>query len=83
MKAYSTNLREKIALAYEHYDYTLDDVAELFDVGRRIVARFVQKRRAGLTLAPLPHAGGYPTALAAQTLIAGRAARQHTLGKGS
>src|SRR5947209_13855537 len=68
MKAYSTDLREKIALAYEHHDYTLDDVAELFDVGRRTVARFVQMRRAGLSLAPKPHAGGYPTALTAQTL---------------
>src|SRR5436305_223288 len=68
MKAYSTDLREKIALAYEHNDYTLDGVAELFDVGRRTVARFVQKRRAGLSLAPRPHAGGYPTALTAKTL---------------
>jgi transposase len=68
MKAYSTDLREKIALAYEHHDYTLDDVAELFAVGRRTVARFVQKRRAGLSLAPQPHAGGYPTALTAETL---------------
>lgn len=68
MKAYSTDLREKIALAYEHHDYTLDKVAELFDVGRRTVARFVQKRRAGLSLAPQPHAGGYPSALTAQTL---------------
>jgi transposase len=68
MKAYSTDLREKIALAYAHNDYTLDDVAELFDVGRRTVARFVQMRRAGLSLAPRPHAGGYPTALTAETL---------------
>src|SRR2546423_2845811 len=68
MKAYSTDLREKIALAYEHHDYTLDGVAELFDVGRRSVARFVQKHRAGLSLAPQPHAGGYPTALTARTL---------------
>src|SRR2546430_865732 len=68
MKAYSTDLREKIALAYEHNDYTLDDVAELFDAGRRSVARFVQKHRAGLSLAPQPHAGGYPTALTARTL---------------
>ena len=68
MKAYSTDLREKIALAYEHNDYTLDDVAELFDVGRRTVARFVQKRRAGLSLAPQPHAGGYPTALTVEAL---------------
>lgn len=70
MKAYSTDLREKIALAYEQHDYTLDDVADLFDVSRRTVARFVQKRRAGVSLAPQPHAGGYPTALPAEALSA-------------
>ena len=68
MKAYSTDLREKIALAYEHNDYTLDEVAELFDVGRRTVARLVQKHRAGLSLAPQPHAGSYPPVLTAQAL---------------
>ena len=68
MKAYSTDLREKIALAYEHHDYTLDEVAALFDVGRPGVTRFVQKRRASLSLAPQPHAGGYPSALTAATL---------------
>lgn len=70
MKAYSTDLREKIALAYEHNDYTLDEVAELFDVGRRTVARFVQKQRAGLSLAPQPHAGGHPSALSRESLVA-------------
>src|SRR5438045_5879597 len=73
MKAYSTDLREKIALAYGHNDYTLGDVAHLFDVGRRTVARFVQMRRAGLSLAPRPHAGGYPPALTAQALSTLRA----------
>lgn len=63
MKAYSTDLREKIALLYDTNDYSLDEVADLFDVGRRTVARFVQKHRAGLSLAPQPHAGGYPTVL--------------------
>jgi transposase len=70
MQAYSTDLREKIALAYEHNDYTLDEVAELFDVGRRTVARFVQKQRAGLSLAPQPHAGGHPPALGPELLAA-------------
>ncbi len=69
MKAYSTDLREKIALAYEHNDYTLDEVAELFGVGRRTVTRFVQKQRASLSLAPQPHAGGYPPVLTAQALV--------------
>jgi transposase-like protein len=69
MKAYSTDLREKLALAYEHSDNTLDEVAELFSVGRRTVTRFVQKQRAGLSLAPQPHAGGYSSVLTAKALV--------------
>ncbi|MCA1628648.1 MAG: transposase [Acidobacteria bacterium] len=69
MKAYSTDLREKIALAYEYSDYTLDEVAELFGVGRRTVTRFVQKQRSGLSLVPQPHAGGYPPVLTAKALV--------------
>jgi putative transposase len=68
MKAYSTDLREKIALAYETNDYTLDEVAELFGVGRRSVTRFVYKHRAGFSLAPQPHAGGYPARLSVTAL---------------
>ena len=68
MKAYSTDLREKIALAYEDSDYTLDEVAELFSVGRRTVARFVQKQRAGFSLWPQPHAGGFPPSLTPEAL---------------
>jgi transposase len=63
MKAYSTDLREKIALLYDTDDYSLDEVADLFGVGRRTVARFVHKHRAGLSLVPLPHAGGYRAVL--------------------
>jgi transposase len=68
MKAYSTDLREKIALAYEDNDYTFDEVAELFDVGRRTVARFIQKQPAGLSLSPQPHAGGFPPSLTLEAL---------------
>lgn len=68
MKAFSTDLREKIALAYEDNDYTLDEVAELFGVGRRTVARFVQKQRSGVSLSPQPHAGGFPPALTLEAL---------------
>lgn len=66
MKAYSTDLREKIALLYDTNDYSLDEVADLFGIGRRTVARFVHKHRAGLSLAPQPHAGGYPAVLTSE-----------------
>ena len=68
MRAYSTDLRERIALAYERGEGTLDDVADIFEVGRRTVARFLRKYRAGQSLAPQPHGGGYPAALRARHL---------------
>lgn len=78
MKSYSIDLREKIALAYEQNDYSLNQVAELFAVGRRTVARFVQKHRTGLSLAPLPHGGGYPAALTSELLSTLRYKVVHT-----
>src|SRR5215210_6787864 len=63
MKAYSTDLREKLVLAYESGDSTLDEVADTFGVGRCTVARMMKLWRAGQSLAPLPHGGGYPATL--------------------
>lgn len=63
MKAYSTDLREKLVLAYESGEGTLDEVADTFGVGRCTVARMMKLWRAGHDLAPLPHGGGYPATL--------------------
>ena len=63
MKAYSTDLREKLVLAYEEGLGTLDEVADTFGVGRCTVARMMRLWRAGQSLAPLPHGGGYPATL--------------------
>lgn len=63
MKAYSTDLRERIVLAYESGQGTLEEVADLFDVGRRTVARFLQQYRGGESLSPQPHGGGSPATL--------------------
>src|SRR5215211_4129711 len=63
MKAYSTDLREKLVLAYEEGLGTLDEVADTFGVGRCTVARMMKLWRAGQSLAPLPHGGGYPATL--------------------
>ena len=63
MKAYSTDLREKLVLAYEAGEGTLDEVADAFAVGRCTVARMMKLWRAGQCLAPLPHSGGYPATL--------------------
>lgn len=63
MKAYSTDLREKIVLAYERGDGTWDEVAETFGIGRRTVARLLKLYYTGQSLAPLPHGGGYSATL--------------------
>jgi len=63
MRAYSTDLREKLVLAYETGESTLDEVADTFGVGRCTVARMMKLWRAGQSLAPLPHGGGYPATL--------------------
>ena len=68
MKAYSTDLRDKIVLAYERGNGTWDQVAEIFGVGRRTVARFLKLHGAGHSLAPLPHGGGYPATLDEKSL---------------
>ena len=63
MKAYSTDLREKIVLAYESGEETLGEVAETFGVARCTVGRLLKLARSGDGLAPLPHGGGYPASL--------------------
>ena len=50
-------------LAYEEGLGTLDEVADTFGVGRCTVARMMRLWRAGQSLAPLPHGGGYPATL--------------------
>lgn len=68
MKAYSTDLREKLVLAYESGEGTLHEVADTFGVGRCTVARMMKLWRAGQSLVPLPHGGGYPATLDEKTL---------------
>lgn len=63
MRAYSTALREKLVLAYEAGEGTLDEVADTFGVGRCTVARMQKLRRSGHSLEPLPHGGGYPATI--------------------
>lgn len=63
MRAYSKDLRQKIVRSYESGEGTLDEVAATFDVGRRTVARLMKLWRAGDSLAPKPHGGGYPSSL--------------------
>jgi transposase len=61
-------LTRKLVLAYESGEGTLDEVADTFGVGRCTVARMMKLWRAGQSLAPLPHGGGYPATLDKQLL---------------
>jgi transposase len=60
MRAYSTDLREKIALAYERGERTFDEIAETFGVARCTVGRLLRSARSGDGLAPKPHGGVTP-----------------------
>src|SRR5215208_5005289 len=68
MRAYSTDLREKLVLAYEAGEGTLEEVADTFGVSRCTVARMIRLWRGGRGLAPLPHGGGYPATLSEKML---------------
>ncbi len=63
MRAYSTDLREKIVMAYESGEGTLDEVASTFEVDRRTVSRLLHRYHEGYGLTPKPHGGGYPATL--------------------
>ena len=52
-----------MVLAYDAGEGTLDEVADTFGVGRCTVARMMKLWRAGQSLAPLLHGGGYPATL--------------------
>ncbi len=63
MKAYSADLRQKIVLAYEQDEGTMDQIADLFSVARRTVASYVKRHRLGESLQPKLHGGGVPFSL--------------------
>ena len=58
MKAYSTDLRQKIVDAYDAGRGTQREVAELFGVSRATVQNILHRRRTTGSVAPFPHGGG-------------------------
>jgi len=56
----SADLRERIVLAYEEGDWTRDEVAEQFQVGRASVNRLVRRYRETGTIQASPQGGGKP-----------------------
>jgi len=56
----SKELREKIVSAYERGEGTIAEVADIFDVSERSVARYLQIKRERGDLSPLPLPGRPP-----------------------
>lgn len=58
MKAYSQDLRERVARACDEGRGTRQQIADLFGVSTSWIRRLLQRRRETGSLAALPHAGG-------------------------
>lgn len=78
MKAYSTDLRERVAAACAAGGISLGQVAARFSVSLSFVNKLRQRQRTSGSLAALPHRGGPSPLLdtAARTQLAACVARQ-------
>ena len=75
MKAYSTDLRERVINAVESGDCNIPEAARRYRVSEPSIERWLARHRVTGSCAPLPHAGGRVRKLAAaETVI--RAAGQ-------
>jgi transposase len=68
MNAYSSDLRERIAQAYDEGAGSQRTLATRFRVSRTFVERLLRRRRETGSLAALPHSGGQRGALDAAAL---------------
>lgn len=78
MKAYSPDLRERVAAACAVGDRSIPQVAAQFSVSGSFVDKLLQRQRTSGSLAALPHRGGPAPALdaAARTQLAAAVAQQ-------
>ena len=77
MNAYSSDLRERIAQAYDEGTGSQRALAARFRVSRTFVERLLRRRRATGSLAALPRSGGQRSALDAAALrLVARLVRQ-------
>jgi transposase len=63
MKAYSLDLRQRVAAAYESGQTTIREVAERFAVGETFVKKMLHQKRSSGAVQPPAHGGGRPRAL--------------------
>jgi transposase len=66
MKAYSTDLRERVVAACDARDGTREQVAARFSVSVRWVRDLLKRRRETGSIAPKPHGGGRAPAFDAE-----------------
>jgi transposase len=58
MKAYSSDLRQRVVAAYEKGKSSIAEVAEQFNVGQTFVKKMLRQQREQGSVAPLAHGGG-------------------------
>ena len=68
MRAYSADLRERVARAVDDGGQTREEVAQRFGVTSRWVRKLLALRRQTGSVAPRPHAGGRKPAVAGPSL---------------
>lgn len=66
MKAYSTDLRERVAAACDAGDATREQVAARFSVSVSWIRKLMRQRRLTGSIAPRPRGGGHPPAFDAE-----------------
>jgi transposase len=64
MKAYSTDLRERVIESVASGECNIPEAARRYKVSEPSIERWVAQQRKTGTCAPLPHAGGIPRKLA-------------------
>lgn len=66
MKAYSTDLRERVVAACDADDATREQIAARFSVSVSWIRKLMRQRRQAGSIDPRPHGGGHPRAFDAE-----------------
>jgi transposase len=69
MRPYSTDLRERAVLSVESGECTIPEAARRFRISAPSLERWLARKRASGSCAPLPHAGGVKRKLAAAEAV--------------
>ena len=66
MKAYSTDLRERVVTAWDARDGTREQIAARFSVSVAWIRKLIRRRRQTGSIEPKPHGGGRDPAFDAE-----------------